>query len=487
MPADTAEIKVKRDEFGRLNKRCRDMLEANPQGFTPQQQEEFDVLLVRSDEVKSFIDTALNRAAAEERVKANDRFLSDPERTIPHGINGDDDDQKALRRAGWEVKSGIYGKETSVGVWQPMFPEAVLTGAMPTQDAKTAEFYRTVRASITDEYKVAYSNYIRQVARTGDPGLAMQQMSGAEQKALSEGLDTAGGFTVPVDTQAEMLARTAQMAVMRKHARVITTGRDSVRFPAVAPNSTSGSIYSSGFVGGWVGETPAFSDTDPAFQTFEISIKKVRVATKLSNDLVADAQVNLLSWLAENGAENLALVEDQGFIAGNGAALQPLGILNCGASTKDVEGATSNTLDNSTSNAGSAPKLIDLVYAVPSQYVGRASWLMCRAIEGKIRKLVDFQARFLWPMMSGSAFAGTPRTLMDYPIDNSEFVPTDGTDANKVLIFGDLSAYIIAQRAQMTSVVLRERFADTDQIGLILFERVGGGVWNTDAIRFGIV
>ncbi len=112
---------------------------------------------------------------------------------------------------------------------------------------------------------------------------------------------------------------------------------------------------------------------------------------------------------------------------------------------------------------------------------------MCRAIEGKIRKLVDFQARFMWPALSGSGFAGTPRTLMDYPVDNSEFIPTDGTDANKVLVFGDLSAYVIAQRAQMTSVILRERFADVDQIGIILFERVGGGVWNTDAIRFGIV
>ena len=62
-----------------------------------------------------------------------------------------------------------------------------------------------------------------------------------------------------------------------------------------------------------------------------------------------------------------------------------------------------------------------------------------------------------------------------------------GTDANKVIIFGDLSQYIIAQRAQISSRVLNERFADTDQVGLILFERVGGDIWNTDAIRYGIV
>ena len=67
---------------------------------------------------------------------------------------------------------------------------------------------------------------------------------------------------------------------MRKYARVQPTSRDVLRYPRVAPNVTSGSIYSSGFVGGWVGETPAFSDTDPAFGTFDIAIKKLRVATK---------------------------------------------------------------------------------------------------------------------------------------------------------------------------------------------------------------
>ena len=54
-------------------------------------------------------------------------------------------------------------------------------------------------------------------------------------------------------------------------------------------------------------------------------------------------------------------------------------------------------------------------------------------------------------------------------------------------LFGDLSAYVIGQRAQITTVVLRERFADTDQVGIVMFERVGGAVWNPDAIRIGVV
>ncbi len=55
------------------------------------------------------------------------------------------------------------------------------------------------------------------------------------------------------------------------------------------------------------------------------------------------------------------------------------------------------------------------------------------------------------------------------------------------LIIGDFQNYIIGQRTQITSLILRERFADTDQVGIILFERVGGGAYNTDAFRIGTV
>jgi HK97 family phage major capsid protein len=128
---------------------------------------------------------------------------------------------------------------------------------------------------------------------------------------------------------------------------------------------------------------------------------------------------------------------------------------------------------------------------LPAQYADNAQWLMRRSIEGKIRVLADSTGRYLWPLQSGSLL-GLPngtgaRALMDYQVNNSDFMPDDGTDANKVTIFGDLSAYIIAQRAQISTQILRERFADTDQTGIIIFERVGGALWNADAVRVGIV
>lgn len=497
-----AAIKERSEQIEQLKSRGKALLEQYKAGLPPEKQTEFEALVVRAQGLKGENEAEEKMDRQQADLADLDEYLNKPVQRHPlAGGDSATSEQKALLNAGWELQSGIWcapnsmegktihrpdGSSQQVGK-VPMFRNEVLFGDLPSDDPGAAHYFKTVRAAMSPDYRPAYDRYIRLMAKSMDPSVAFSRLTGSEQKALTESTDTAGGFLVPPDVQAEMLVRVAQQAVVRKYARVQQTSRDILRYPAVAPNTTSGSIYSSGFVGGWVGEVPTFAETDPAFQLFDVPIRKLRIATKLSNDFVADASVNVLAWLAMNGAENMALVEDSGFLTGNGGALQPMGILNAGLSTVDVEGSTSNTISNTTSNAGSAPKMVDLAYGVPAQYISKSTWLMCRAIEGKVRKLVDFQARFMWPVAVGSQFGTIQRELLGQPIDNSDFMPTDGTDGNKVFLVGDLSAYIIAQRAQITSVVLRERFADTDQVGIILFERVGGGVWNTDALRLGIV
>lgn len=426
-----------------------------------------------------------------------DDFLNAPQYKVPHGVSeGDTDTTKALRQGGWEVKSGMVYAPTSLGTMVPMYAEEVLQGDIPSDMGVEVEnFYKTTRRAFQPDYRKAYVNYLRLCGKMHDASMAWTMLSGAEQKALTEGTDTAGGFLVPPDVQAEVLARVPQRAAVRSAgARVQPTSRDVLKYPMVQPAAATagglsaggGSIFSSGFIGGWAGETPAFTDTDPSFGSFEVPIRKLRVATKLSNDFISDAAVNVLAFLAQNGAENMALVEDNGFLNGDGSSLQPLGILNSGIATVDVEGSTSDTISNTTSSTGSSTKIIDVEYALPSQYTPGANWMVRRAVEGKIRKLVDANGRFLWPTMGGFQ-APNPKEIDGYPVKNSEFMPNDGTNANKVVLFGDFSNYIIAQRAQITSTVLRERFADTDQTGIILWERVGGAVWNVDGFRIGIV
>lgn len=414
------------------------------------------------------------------------QWMDDPIHLVPRPVNADDDGRRVMARAGWETKGGQIVRQTSQGELA-FCPEEVMYGPIPKDDPGLAKHYTQTRATFQPEYRNAYVHWLKaSLSGAGADGLAFNRLTAQEQNALSEGSAVDGGFLVPPDIQAEILVRLAQNSVMGRLCRTITTTRDRVQFPAVKSATTNGTIYSSGFVGGVVGETPAFSETDPQFEQFEISIKKFRTTTKMSNDWLSDA--GALAFISQNGAENLALVEDYYFINGDGSANQPLGILNSGLSTTTVEGSTADQISNTISNAGSAPLIDALPYLVPSQYVGGASWLMARASEGKIRGLVDANARPWWmPQQVAGGSGATPRELGGYPVYNSDFVPVGGTNGNKVLIFGNFNAYIIARRAAMSTIVLRERFADTEQTGIIIMSRAGGGLWNTDAMYLGIV
>jgi len=492
------EVATLREDLGKVISRLNSITESYKVGSMPaDKRTECDALVRKGRELQTEISEALKVEERKADLQSLDDFLNKPQNTIPHGVEGDQgegsDERKALARAGWEFKGGSVIRHTSMGPLE-MYSDEVLFGPIPEDDPTAAAYFKSTRAAMGAPYRKAYERLLRMTARAPFGMSGINFLSIAEQKALSEGLDPSGGFLVPPDVQAELLVRTAQMAVFRSNARVQNTSRDVLRWPKVAAASATagglsaggGSVFSSGFIGSWVGEVPSTSDVDPTFEEFDVIIRKLRIQTRLSNDFIADSAVNVLAFLAENGAENMSLVEDSAFFVGTGIQ-KPTGILDSGSgvATVDVEGTTANTISSTAGDAGSARKTITLAYTLPAQYAGGAKWYMRRNVEGKYRGLINAAGGFHF-MENG--YGGAPRTILGFGVENTDFMADDGTDANRVVLFGNLrNAYIIGQRAQITSTVLRERYADTDQTGIILFERVGGSTWNPDAARIGIV
>ena len=104
------------------------------------------------------------------------------------------------------------------------------------------------------------------------------------------------------------------------------------------------------------------------------------------------------------------------------------------------------------------------------------------------RKLVDGDGRPWWqPQALSGGATGAPRTLLGSPVENSPFMPEGGTNANKVLVYGDFSAYIIADRTSLSVIVDNMNLIGSDETQIFLRSRAGGGLWNTDAFRIGVV
>lgn len=385
---------------------------------------------------------------------------------------------KSLIRKGFDSTDG----ETVTYKGAPVFPASALTEESPEADL----WRQQTRISLDDAYKGAFVGWLREAVKWGDgdaamnmlPQLGKSLLGSAWVKGLANNPDNVGGFAVPLDMASAIIARRAEASVFARRARTIPTVRDQLRVPRFQAHASNGSVYSSSFVGGWVGETETHSDDDPAFGTVDIPIRKLRVTTKLSRDL-ADDVPEMISALVADGGANMAVLRDAAFIAGDGMT-QPLGLLSGGASTVDIEGSTANTVSNTSAAAGSAPKLLDLAYGLPSQYSRNAVWLMKNATQKAVRKLVDGDNRRSFPRDASNTIEG-------FGVEVSDGMPADGSDGNKPIVFGDLSSYIVAERAMLSVIVLRERYADQTQVGLVIFDRVGGMLGNPDGVRIGVV
>src|SRR4029077_455990 len=187
--------------------------------------------------LKAEIEVEKEQAAETKDMGDLSNFLERPMPTValPLGPSSRGDGVKSLAARGWELKAGYWHAPTSIGKAVPMYADDVLFGDDPAGASGEERAYRrSARAAVQPIYATAYKNLLFRTAKFRDYSQAWSSLSGVEQKALSEGTDTAGGFTVPPDDQAELLVRKANKALFRRlGARVQPTSRDVLRFPTI--------------------------------------------------------------------------------------------------------------------------------------------------------------------------------------------------------------------------------------------------------------
>ena len=93
--------------------------------------------------------------------------------------------------------------------------------------------------------------------------------------------------------------------------------------------------------------------------------------------------------------------------------------------------------------------------------------------------LKDGQSNYIWkPALD----IGKPDTILGRPIYTSSYVPTVAA-GQKVMLFGDLSYYWIADRGERTFKRLNELYAAADQVGFVTTQRVDGKLILPEAVK----
>ena len=266
-------------------------------------------------------------------------------------------------------------------------------------------------------------------------------------KALSEGVDSAGGFQVPEEFAAEVTRIVEDFGLVRKLSRKIPMSSDTLNVPRL---SASVSVS-------FPGENTAGTESEPVRENVQLLSKTAVGLTVESNEMLADANIDIVALLAELFGEALAGEEDlQGFV-GTGAPFQ--GIIGETGTNIVTLAAGKNTFEEA-----DADDYRDGISQVKPWSLQGAAWFLHRTVWGAVQKLEDsngaFIASALNPIMN--PVAGTPQslafgnlivgTLWGYPVYLSDKLPatSDGVQASKEFaIFGNLTHLYMGTREGM--------------------------------------
>lgn len=234
---------------------------------------------------------------------------------------------------------------------------------------------------------------------------------------------TKGSTGSPVPTsffdQVILLART--VGPMLETSTILNTASgENLNIPSLA-------TYSVGTV---TTEGNQIGESDPVFNSFRtLSAYKYSFLTQVSRELVEDAGIDILSFLATQTGNALGFAINNDLTVGTGT-IQPNGIVTRAGSA--VTG---------TSLSPTADNLIDLVYSVDT--VGRrlpgTGFQMNASQIANVRKLKDNAGQFLFtPALS----ADTNDLLLGYQIFENPAMASAGSAA-KCVIFGNLPSYYV--------------------------------------------
>jgi HK97 family phage major capsid protein len=278
---------------------------------------------------------------------------------------------------------------------------------------------------------------------------------------------TKGSTGAPVPTsfydQVIMLAR--HVGPMLETSTILNTaGGENLQIPSL-------SAYSVGTV---TSEAGIIGESDPTFNAFKtLGAYKYSFLTQISREMVEDAGVDILGFLAAQTGNALGFAVNNALTVGTGTT-QPTGIVTAAGS--GITGGTGVT------GAFTADNLIDLVYSVDT--AGRTlpgtGWQMNAQAISAVRKLKDSAGQYLF---SPSLSADARDLLLGYPIFENPAMAAPATSAKSV-IFGHLPSYF----ARTVGGLRLDRSDDyAFQNDLITFRatmRVDGNLIQTSHVKY---
>lgn len=359
-----------------------------------------------------------------------------------------------------EVKAEIEEMEANAG-GQPARSGARNSNAAPRFGASNAADELPVLRTAED----FQNHYRRQAgpATRADAGMRLVDfMRGvanlptteAVRASLSEGTDTAGGFTVPHLVMPEILgALVPNSALLQAGAYFSPVGDPgkSYTLPAIDSIPTAQ----------WREEGGAIAESDPVFRAVLATPRSLAVRFKATRELLADS-AGMGSALRQVIGQAFAKEVDRAGLMGSGTAPEPRGIRNLSGIQSIANGANGASL--ATTKFANFLSAIGAVMGADAALPTAA--IMAPRSRMTLAGLADTTGQ---PLLA-------PPMVSDLNLITTSQVPTNLTvgtsnDCSEIYV-GDFTQVRFVLRENLSIQVLREQYAETGEIGFIAHMRV---------------
>lgn len=315
-----------------------------------------------------------------------------------------------------------------------------------------------------------------EVKSLGDFLLAVQnkndrRLKGVYKTAMAEDAGPTGGYIVPTQQVAPIIAAAQPFSVLRQAGVTIIpmTGK-TAQVPALdietAP-SAGDTSYAAGVVAAWEAEAGTIDESEPRFRMIELVAHKLSGYSLASNEVRNDAAAGVEGLLATMFGRAVGSKENYGFFRGDGVG-KPLGIMNSGA------------LITATRSAATTIALADLAQMMsdflPTSW-GTGAWFINPSAIDQLLQVVSNPISLVNPNLSS---ARVPMQILGMPMYVTGALPALGTTGD--IMLADPSYYLVGDRQQL-SIAYSEHYKFVNDQGTWRFTyRVDGQPWIANSI-----
>ena len=246
-----------------------------------------------------------------------------------------------------------------------------------------------------------------------------------QQRDLTVGTNTAGGFTVQTDVLADSFIDVLRANMV--FSKVGVTELNGLNGKVSIPGSDAGSTAY------WVAENGAVTESDQTFISRSLDGKTVGAMTDISMNLMKQSSIDVEAFVRNDIAMTLASQIELKGLTGNGTSNTPIGVFN----TTGVGGTTINAVNNPDWG-----DIVDIwtVLASNNALKGNLNWVGASTITSNMMKAFRNGTGSDRPILDDTVGMNGEHRLMTYPY----YVSENNVESTKsILTFGDWSSLVM--------------------------------------------